>query len=390
MNDDKREPIKESPNGIVETKFYDFDALTLESGEMLSPVKLAYETYGSLNEAKDNAILLCHALSGDAHAAGYHTGDKKPGWWEFIIGPGRAFDTNKYFVVCSNVIGSCNGSTGPASINPKTGKKYGMDFPAVSIRDMVNAQAKLMDYLGIDRLFSVAGGSMGGMQVLEWAYSYPGRVKTAIPIATTFRHSAQQIAFNVLGRIAIQDDPAWNKGEYSESEAARLRPLAGLQPASGLGLARMIGHITYMSDEAMERKFGREVRKFDSSGKPIDSVFEVESFLRHQGETFVKRFDANAYLCITKALDNFNLGSNQELIEHFTGSKTKFLVISYSHDWIYPAKQSKEIVRVLKFSLANVSYIEITQDYGHDAFLIEHDEQGVLVGNFLENVRRGE
>ena len=378
MTDEKKDIAKESPNGKVETKFYDFDSLKLENGEVLSPVRLAYETYGTLNSEKNNAILLCHALSGDAHAAGFHAGDKKPGWWDFIVGPGRAFDTNKYFVICSNVIGSCNGSTGPASINPKTGKKYGMTFPEVSIRDMVNAQAKLVDHLGIDKLFSVAGGSMGGMQVLEWAYSYPGRVKTAIPIATTFRHSAQQIAFNVLGRIAIEVDHKWNRGDYSE------------QPEKGLALARMIGHITYMSDEAMERKFGREVRKFDSSGKPIDSVFEVESFLRYQGESFVKRFDANAYICITKALNNFNLGSNQELIEHFTGSKTKFLVISYSHDWIYPARQSKEIVKVLKYSWADVTYCDISQDYGHDAFLIEHEEQGVLVSNFLENVRRGE
>ncbi len=388
MTDEKKDITKESPNGIVETKFYDFDALTLESGEVLSPVRIAYETYGKLNAAKDNAILLCHALSGDAHVAGFHAGDKKPGWWEFLIGPGRAFDTDKYFVICSNVIGSCNGSTGPASINPKTGKEFRMNFPAVSIRDMVNAQAKLVDSFGIFKLFSVAGGSMGGMQVLEWAYSYPERVRTAIPIATTFRHSAQQIAFNVLGRIAIKNDPAWNKGEYAGNYTGPGSDAGG--PVDGLGLARMIGHITYMSDDSMERKFGREVKTLDSAGKPIDSVFQVEGFLRHQGEAFVKRFDANAYIYITQALDNFDLGNKQELIKHFSGSKTKFLVISYSHDWIYPAKQSKEIVRVLKYSWVNVTYCEIAQDYGHDAFLIPHEEQGVLISNFLENVRKGE
>ncbi|MEI7905609.1 MAG: homoserine O-acetyltransferase [Candidatus Firestonebacteria bacterium] len=378
MNDDEKDIIKESPNGIVETKLFKFDSLTLENGEALSPVQLAYETYGSLNNSKDNAILLCHALSGDAHVAGISKTTGKPGWWEFLIGPGRAFDTNKYFVICSNVIGGCSGSTGPSSIDSKTSKPYGMDFPEITIKDMVNAQVRLIDSFGIKQLFSVSGGSMGGMQVLEWAYSYPERVKTAIPIATSFRHSAQQIAFNEVGRIAIMSDPEWKEGEYGEK-----------QPENGLSVARMIGHITYMSDDSMNEKFGRRVRKQGKDGKKLNTGFEVESYLRHQGETFVKRFDANAYICITKALDFFDLGENKSLTKHFRGTKTKFLVISYSHDWIYPSIQSKEIVKVLKYAWADVTYCEIKKSYGHDAFLIPHEEQGQLVGSFLENVRQG-
>ena len=375
MNDDKLDVPKDSPNGVAEVKFFSFDSLTLESGEVLSPVVIAHETYGKLNEKKDNAILLCHALSGDSHAAGISKVDEKLGWWEFMIGPGRAFDTNKYFIICSNVLGGCKGSTGPSAINLKTNKPYGGDFPEITIKDMVNAQVKLIGSFGIKKLFSVAGGSMGGMQVLEWAYSHQDKVVTAIPIATTFHHSAQQIAFNEVGRIAITSDPNWNNGNY----------YGGKTPDNGLSIARMLGHITYMSDDSMKEKFGRRTQKIGKNGAKLNTGFEVESYLRYQGEAFVKRFDANTYICVTKAIDFYDTGENKELIKHFYNTEIKFLVISYSHDWIYPAYQSREIVRVLKFAQADVTYCEITKSYGHDAFLIPHEEQGVLAGNFLDN-----
>lgn len=364
-----------SPLGFSETKFFTFDSLQLESGEILSPVTIAYETYGELNKSKDNAILICHALTGDAHAAGISKETGKLGWWEIMIGPGKPFDTNKYFVICSNVIGGCKGSTGPGSINPKTGKPYGMSFPVVTIKDMVNAQAKLMDYLGIESLFCVAGGSMGGMQVLQWVYSYPERVKTAIPIATTLRHTAQQIAFNEVGRRAIMNDPEWMGGDYYGQTF----------PANGLAVARMIGHITYMSDLSMKEKFGRKLRNKEKFGYDFEAEFEVEQYLRYRGETFVHRFDANSYLYITKAIDYFDLGDNKDLIKKFYNLKTKFLVISYSHDWLYPPYQSREIVKVLKYAWVDVTYCEISSTYGHDAFLIKNQEQEHLVTHFLNN-----
>lgn len=364
-----------SPLGFSETKFFTFDSLQLESGEILSPVTIAYETYGELNKSKDNAILICHALTGDAHAAGISKETGKLGWWEIMIGPGKPFDTNKYFVICSNVIGGCKGSTGPGSINPKTGKPYGMSFPVVTIKDMVNAQAKLMDYLGIENLFCVAGGSMGGMQVLQWVYSYPERVKTAIPIATTLRHTAQQIAFNEVGRRAIMNDPEWMGGDYYGQTF----------PANGLAVARMIGHITYMSDLSMKEKFGRKLRNKEKFGYDFEAEFEVEQYLRYRGETFVHRFDANSYLYITKAIDYFDLGDNKDLIKKFYNLKTKFLVISYSHDWLYPPYQSREIVKVLKYAWVDVTYCEISSTYGHDAFLIKNQEQEHLVTHFLNN-----
>lgn len=364
-----------SPLGHSETKFFTFDSLQLESGEVLSPVTIAYETYGELNRAKDNAILICHALTGDAHAAGVSKETGKLGWWEIMIGPGKPFDTNRYFVICSNVIGGCKGSTGPSSINPKTGKPYGMSFPVVTIKDMVNAQAKLVDHLGIERLFCVAGGSMGGMQVLQWVYSYPERVKTAIPIATTLRHTAQQIAFNEVGRRAIMNDPEWMGGDYYGQTF----------PANGLAVARMIGHITYMSDLSMKEKFGRKLRNKEKFGYDFEAEFEVEQYLKYRGETFVHRFDANSYLYITKAIDYFDLGDNKDLIKKFYNLKTKFLVISYSHDWLYPPYQSREIVKVLKYAWVDVTYCEISSTYGHDAFLIKNQEQEHLVTYFLNN-----
>ncbi len=366
---------KDSPVGITETKFYTFDELILESGEKLSLVTVAYETYGKLNENRDNAILICHALTGDAHVAGISKADGNLGWWDFMIGPGRAFDTNKYFVICSNVIGGCKGTTGPSSINPETGVPYGMSFPVITIKDMVNVQKKLIDYLGIDRIFCVVGGSMGGMQVLQWTYSYPEKVYTAIPIATTIRHTPQQIAFNEVGRRAIMSDPEWMGGDYYGKTF----------PASGLAVARMIGHITYMSDQSMKEKFGRKRKKSEKYGYDFEAEFEVEKYLKYRGETFVQRFDANSYLYITKAIDYFDLGENRELIKFYDSRDLKFLVISFSHDWLYPPYQSKEIVKVLKYAWVDVTYCEISSTYGHDAFLIPNEEQENLIRDFLNN-----
>ena len=365
--------------GIVETKYLTFaplpDDMVLESGERLGPITLAYETYGSLNEGRTNAILLFHALSGDAHAAGYHQGDDRPGWWDGMVGPDKAFDTNKYFVICSNVIGGCMGSTGPSSINPKTGQPYGLDFPMISIRDMVNAQARLLDYLGIDNLLCVSGGSMGGMQALQWAVSYPTRVRSAIPIATTARHSPQQIAFNEVGRQAIMADPNWNNGNYYSSTP----------PTRGLSVARMVGHITYMSDASMAEKFGRRFKDRVENEK-FEPDFEVEGYLQYRGDNFVKRFDANSYLYITKALDYFDLDNGRGLNQVLKGVKAKFLVIAFKSDWLYPAYQSREIVKACKLAGVDATYCELNSNYGHDAFLLEIQEQEYLVKHFLNNV----
>lgn len=364
--------------GIVKTKTFTFaeppNELDLECGKKLGPITIAYETYGRLNDDRSNAILIEHALSGDAHAAGRHTyKDKKPGWWDNMIGPGKAFDTNKYFVICSNVIGGCKGSTGPSSINPKTGKPYGLEFPVVTIKDMVRAQKELIDFLGIEKLLCIAGGSMGGMQVLQWAISYPDRVRLAIPIASTARLSPQAIAFNAVGRHAIMSDRNWREGNYYESE----------KPASGLAIARMIGHITYLSDKSMHKKFGRDLvgePKYDFS-----EDFQVESYLNYQGDKFVQRFDANSYLYITKAMDYFDISreENGSLKKAFSGAKADFLVVSFTSDWLFPPYQSKEIVTALRQNNKNVTYAEIESDYGHDAFLLETDALSKLVTNFL-------
>lgn len=369
--------------GVVETKYFTFahppDELKLESGERIGPITLAYETYGKLNKQKSNAVLIFHALSGDAHAAGFHKGDKKSGWWENMIGPGKAFDTNKYFIICSNVIGGCRGSTGPSSKNPKTNKPYGLNFPIITITDMVSAQRYLIDYLGIDCLLSVAGGSMGGMQVLEWLVTYPQRVRSAIPIATTVRHSPQQIAFNEVGRQAIMVDANWKGGNY----------YGGPLPTRGLAVARMVGHITYMSDKSMEEKFGRRFRG-DKQLLKFTADFEVEWYLQYQGNSFVKRFDANSYLYITKALDYFDAARGKKLWESFKGIKVKVLVIAFKSDWLYPAYQSQEIVKACKLAGLEAIYCEINSTYGHDAFLLETEEETHLVKYFLEKVLHGE
>lgn len=381
LSEAKKVISNDNPVGAVETQHYTFaqppNELILECGRTLGPVTLAYETYGRLNAEKSNAILVVHALSGDAHAAGVHRGENNPGWWDDMIGPGKAFDTDRYYVVCSNVIGGCKGSTGPASINPETGKPYALDFPMITVADMVNAQRHLVDHLGIERLLSVAGGSMGGMQVLQWVASYPERVRSAIPIATALKHSPQQIAFNEVVRQSIMADPDWRQGNYYEFG----------QPAKGLAVARMIGHITFMSDQSMEEKFSRRLRNGDY-GFRFGADFEVEGYLRHRGDSFVKRFDANSYLYITKAVDYFDL-SGGKLLSREKHVDTRFLVISFKSDWLYPPVQSQEIVRSLQAGLTDVTYCEIGSTYGHDAFLVEVGEQTQLIRHFLEKTFYG-
>ncbi|MDA4116765.1 MAG: homoserine O-acetyltransferase [Thaumarchaeota archaeon] len=368
--------------GLVETKQFTFadppNGMPLESGGRLGPITLAYETYGELNKAGSNAILVLHALSGDAHVAGLHTGDTSPGWWDEMIGPGKALDVEKYFVVCSNVIGGCKGSTGPSSPNPTTGRPYGTDFPLISVGDMVNAQRALIDSLGIDRLLSLIGGSMGGMQVLEWTLSHPERVRSAIPVATTLKHTPQQIAFNEVGRQAIMGDPNWKEGHY----------YGGPLPARGLALARMVGHITYMSDTSMSEKFGRRMKE-TKDGLKFSPEFEVEGYLEYRGDNFVKRFDANSYLYITKAMDNFDAVGSKHLSEVFRGVNARLLVIAFKSDWLYPAYQSQEIVRACKLAGVDATYCEVNSTYGHDAFLLETHEETRLVKHFLNSVYEG-
>lgn len=368
--------------GLVENKYFTFaappDELILESGEKLGPITLAYETYGKLNAPGSNAILVLHALSGDAHAAGFHVGDEKSGWWDEMIGPGKAFETDKYFVICSNVLGGCKGSTGPSSINPVTNRPYGLDFPTITIKDMVNAQKRLIDHLGIEKLLCVVGGSMGGMQALQWAASYPESVRSVIPIATTLKHSPQQIAFNEVGRLAIMADPDWKGGNYYDSTPA----------AKGLAVARMIGHITYMSDTSMSEKFGRRIKNGKINSR-FGAEFEVERYLQYHGDNFVKRFDANSYLYITKALDYFDLSNGSTLFEVFKRIRAKFLIMTFKSDWLYPTYQSKEILKICKLAGIEATYCEINSTYGHDAFLLEIDEETHLVKHFLKKVFNG-
>ena len=361
---------------IVEAHVARFDSISLDGGATLGPVDVAYETYGVLNAAKTNAILILHAFSGDAHAAGVSPETGKPGWWDNMIGPGKAFDTNEYLVICSNVLGGCRGTTGPSSINPATGCPYAMSFPVITIHDMVRLQKMLVDHLGIERLLTVTGGSMGAMQALDWAVSYPDSVVSAIPIAGTARHSAQQIAFNEVGRQAIIADPDWRDGKYYGHKP----------PARGLAVARMVGHITYMSDDSMREKFGRRLRGKNTFGYDFDVDFEVESYLRYRGNEFVNRFDANSYLYITKAMDYFDLAnSHGSLSAAFERAKARFLVISFSSDWLYPSYQSQEIVRALRSRNLDVAYCELPSNYGHDAFLVDVGEQTGLMRGFLAN-----
>ncbi len=378
--------------GVVATQTVAFEeGIRLEAGAVLRPLTVAFEIYGEPNARRDNVILVCHALSGGAHAAGLHAGATKPGWWDITIGPGKAFDTSRYCVISSNVVGSCYGTTGPGSIDPATGRPYGSRFPVVMVRDMVNVQRLLLDRLGIDSLLAVAGGSMGGMQALQWAASYPERVRGVIAIATTARHSAQQIAFDEVARQAITNDPAWNGGDYYD----------GPGPVGGLAVARMLGHVTYLSDRGMAGKFGRQPCAPEVAG-PADAKrlgfvapqFEVERYLQHQGESFVRRFDANSVICLTRAMDAFDLGAGHaSLVDTFARSSARFLLISFSSDWLYPPYQVREIARAIAESRGaamtepcgdrDVTYREIASDYGHDAFLLEHAQQAPLIEAFL-------
>jgi len=368
--------MKDGSVGTVYPSFFDIpEPLILESGQTLSGIRIAYETYGRLNRRKSNAILVCHALSGDAHAAGYHEGEDRPGWWNIVIGPGKAFDTNRYFVICSNVIGGCKGSTGPSSTNPETDKPYGISFPVITIRDMVDAQKALIDHLGIRQLYAVAGGSMGGMQVLQWAVSHPDMVRKAVVIATTASSTPQQIAFDEVGRNAIISDPEWKGGNYYGGEG----------PVRGLILARMVGHITYLSDTSMHEKFGRNLQGRAERSFDFSTEFQVESYLHHQGNTFTKRFDANSYLYITKAIDYFDIRKEGSLVKGFEGISAGFLVVSVTSDWLYPPYQSEEIVAALNANNREVQYCEIRSGYGHDAFLLEAGQLNYLIGRFLSH-----
>jgi homoserine O-acetyltransferase len=366
---------------IVHTQQVTFDEeLRLQSGATLRPVTLAYETYGTLNADRSNTILICHALSGDAHVAGRHSPhDRKAGWWDDAVGPGKAFDTDRYFIVCSNVIGGCSGSTGPSSINPETSRPYGLSFPVVTVADMVEAQRWLIDALDIPSILCVTGGSMGGMQSLQWPVSYPDRVRSALVLASTARTSAQTIALNEVPRQAIYADPNWNEGDYYGKEP----------PNAGLAVARMIGHITYLSEMSMREKFGRRLQERERYGYDFATEFEVESYLKYHGNRFTARFDANSFLYITKAIDYFDLSLGRgDLAEAFREVKSKFLVLSYSSDWLYPPQQSEEMVRALLRNGVDASYVEIKSDYGHDAFLLEVERLGELTRDFLAKVER--
>ncbi|HSK46716.1 MAG TPA: homoserine O-acetyltransferase [Coriobacteriia bacterium] len=398
--------------GVIPARSLTFENVTLASGRVLQSVDVAYETLGELTAERDNAILLCHALSGDAHVGGWREEDAreagwqpsdgpdwsppeaafgdpdaapsstiKPGWWDPFVGPGKAFDTERYFVICANVLGGCSGTTGPSSIDPETGKPYGLHFPVVTVEDMVAIQVRLLDELGIDRLLAVGGGSMGGMQALALAKQYPERVAGCLGIATTWRLAAQAIAFNEVGRTAILGDAAFRSGDYYDFGT----------PRHGLAIARMIGHITYLSDESMRDKFGRKLRDREAPAFEFVTEFEVESYLAYQGKRFTERFDANTYLYMTKAMDYFDLsGGSSSLAEALAGTPVRFLVMSFTSDWLFPTYQSRDLVNALRNTNAEVSFAEITSPYGHDAFLLEPEAQFAFIEPFLERLQQDE
>jgi homoserine O-acetyltransferase len=357
------------------------EPLMMDAGVALAPWQIAYQTYGELNAAKSNAVLVCHALTGDQHVANVHPVTGKPGWWETMVGPGRPVDTDRFFVICANVIGGCMGSTGPASVDPATGRPYALDFPVVTIRDMVRSQAALLDRLGIESLFCVLGGSMGGMQVLQWAADYPDRVFSALPIAAAARHSAQNIAFHEVGRQAVMADPDWRGGRYIE---------AGTRPSKGLAVARMGAHITYLSELALHRKFGRNFQDRIAPTFSFDADFQIESYLRYQGMSFVERFDANSYLYVTRAMDYFDLAAEHGgvLANAFRGTRTRFCVISFTSDWLFPTSDSRAIVHALNAAAASVGFVEIESDKGHDAFLLEEPEMFAAARGFIDAAAR--
>jgi len=351
--------------------------LRLDCGIEFGPFALAYQTYGTLNAQRSNAVLVCHALTGDQFVADEHPVTGKPGWWSTMVGPGLPLDTNRYFIICANVLGGCMGTSGPMESNPETGKPYGLGFPVITIADMVRSQKMLIDYLGIDKLFCVIGGSMGGMQVLQWAAAYPEHVFAAVPIASAARHSAQNIAFHEVGRQAIVADPDWCGGDYLS---------ANKRPHRGLAVARMAAHITYLSEAALHRKFGRELQDRSKVTYGFDADFQVESYLRYQGSTFVDRFDANSYLYITRAMDYFDLAAEHGgmLARAFDGTKVRFCLVSFTSDWLFPTRESRAVVHALNAARANVSFVEIETDKGHDAFLLDEPELDKVLRGFLE------
>ncbi len=360
--------------------FHPPDEMTLECGAKLGPIIIAYETLGRLNREKDNAVMVCHALSGSSHVAGYYSSsDEKPGWWDNMVGPGKGINTDKYFVICSNILGSCYGSSGPSSIDPKTGKPYGLSFPLITIADMVQAQKELIDRLDIKKILCIVGGSIGGMQALEWTVSYPDMVGSVIPIASTCKRSPLSIGLSEAQRQSIMADPNWNEGDYYNGE----------KPDKGLALARMIGHLSYLSEASMARKFGRRLQDNNEFKYNLTTDFEIENYLHHQGKKFVKRFDANSYLYITKASDYFDLGEQKgggSLVNAFAKTSAKYLVISFSSDWLYTTEQSREMVRAMKKAGKEVSFCEIDVDLGHDSFLLAHAQLSRLISGFIDRV----
>ncbi len=354
--------------------------LQLDSGLFLKNCEIAFETYGKLNKKKSNAIFICHALSGDQYCSGISPITKKKGWWYELVGPGKPINTKDFFVICSNVIGGCQGSTGPSSIDPKTGRRYDLTFPVITISDMVRAQVKLIDYFKIDKLFAVVGGSMGGMQALEWGVSFSERVQAIIPIATSYRHSAQNIAFHEIGRQSIMSDPSWHKGKYIDKRT---------KPKRGLSVARMIAHITYLSESALQRKFGRNLQKGQNFSYKFDVDFQIESYLKHQGFSFVDRFDANSYLYITKAMDYFDLSIAQnKLFKKFKQTKIRFCFFTFSSDWLFPTSETKAIIKFLNSCGSNVSFVEIETDKGHDAFLLNEIKFHKTLIGFLNGLKK--
>ena len=367
----------DNPSSLV-ARFGPDEPLLLDSGHRIDFLQIGYQTYGTLDRDRNNAILICHALTGDQHVANVNPVTGKPGWWDIMVGPGKPIDTDRYFVICSNVVGGCLGTTGPASTNPVTDRTYGLDLPVITVRDMVRAQAMLIDRLGIETLFSVAGGSLGGMQVLQWAAAYPTRVFSALPIAAGARHSSQNIAFHEVGRQAVMADPEWRSGRYVDT---------GTSPRKGLAVARMAAHITYLSEAALHRKFGRNLQDRDRPTFGFDADFQIESYLRYQGSTFVDRFDANSYLYMTRAMDYFDLAAEHggRLANAFLGAQTRFCVVSFPSDWLFPTPESKAVVRALNAAGASVSFVEIETDRGHDAFLLDEPELFATVRGFLSS-----
>ncbi|MCA0318038.1 MAG: homoserine O-acetyltransferase [Proteobacteria bacterium] len=380
ISDDLARRQADEPAGEV-AHFGPDEPLVLDAGVALSPFQIGYKTYGTLNAARSNAVLVCHALTGDQHVASDNPVTGKPGWWEIMIGPGRPVDTDRYFVICSNVLGGCMGTTGPASTNNATDQPHGLSLPLITIPDMVRAQAMLVKRLGIDSLFSVIGGSMGGMQVLQWATQYRDMVFSAMPIATAARHSAQNIALHEVGRQAIMADPEWRGGRYLIEDT---------RPSAGLAVARMAAHITYLSDAALHRKFGRRFQDRDAPTFSFDADFQVESYLRYQGEAFVERFDANSYLYVTRAMDYFDIAAEHDgsLAKAFAGTKTRFCVVSFTSDWLFPTAGSRAVVHALNAAGASVSFAEIESDKGHDAFLLDEPELFAITRGFLASAAR--